>query len=363
MRKRSLKNIPHGQVSSGLDELSPNVNEYEVQEHYLVDVRSISLNINASYLWCLLGMAALYIVVPMVLRYSYIVQSMVIYVNFIPIPFTGNLSHPSDFGLRGTRHECIWEDGYDRMCFWHILPIQYSNLTTSPDQFSTYLSDGLPIFIYAHGNTGSRAVYHRVKLYKLLARKGFHVIAFDYHGFGDSGGDVSEFGLTEDLLLMWNWTTARAPKSNIILFGHSLGCAPTAQAASLLGNHSSLAGVVLDAPYTTIQEAAFHHPFGIPYWPIMSLLIKSFVFVHFQEKFPVIEHVEGVLCPIMIFHGRKDMIVPYHLGYNVFLNAQKHSQSGMVDFYDCGNTTHKKNYLSPVFSDALDKFVSSNDLL
>ena len=116
----------------------------------------------------------------------------------------------------------------------------------------------------------------------------------------------------------------------------------------------SLSGVILDAPYTTIREAAYHHPFGIPYWPFMSLFMEDFVFGQLKEKFPVIDYVKNVHCPIVIFHGEKDMIIPYHLGYNVFLNAQKYGRSSNVSFHSCGSTTHKKNYLSQTFHSALD---------
>ena len=187
---------------------------------------------------CLLVLVAVYVTIPITLRLSHGLQSKIIYVNFIPLPFTGNLSHPSEFNLRNTRHQCIEQFDGASVCFWHVLPIKYSTMSPSTELFPSYLSDGLPIIIYGHGNTGSRAVYHRVELYKLLARKNFHVIAFDYRGFGDSGGIATEFGLSEDMFLMWNWTVSRAPKSKIIIFGHSLGCAPTAQVAGLLGNHS-----------------------------------------------------------------------------------------------------------------------------
>lgn len=62
-----------------------------------------------------------------------------------------------------------------------ILPESYTKQSQiSVETYDEALSDGKPIIVYVHGNTGSRATFHRVQLYKLLQKNECHVITFDY---------------------------------------------------------------------------------------------------------------------------------------------------------------------------------------
>lgn len=121
---------------------------------------------------------------------------------------------------------------------------------------------------------------------------------------------------------------------------------------------SSPAGVILDAPYTTIKDAAFYHPFGIPYWPVMSSFFKPVFIDHIVEEFPVVRYVQNITCPLLIFHGKRDLIIPFHLGQQVYYSAVNSAKDkSRVFFHDCGDSTHKKNYLSRSFSTALHRFM------
>jgi abhydrolase domain-containing protein 12 len=80
-----------------------------------------------------------------------------------------------------------------------------------------------PIVLYLHGNTGTRANGHRVDLYKILRQLGYHVIAMDYRGFGDSS-DISptEVGCVNDALAMYHYIK-NLTNSPVFIYGHSLG--------------------------------------------------------------------------------------------------------------------------------------------
>jgi len=64
----------------------------------------------------------------------------------------------------------------------HVLPASLVNRSKDADGhwFENSLSDGLPIILYMHGNSASRAAPHRVELYDVLRSLNYHVIAFDY---------------------------------------------------------------------------------------------------------------------------------------------------------------------------------------
>lgn len=50
------------------------------------------------------------------------------------------------------------------------------------DKYYRSLPFNIPVFIYFHGNSRSRAIPWRVDIYRLLSTLGFHVITFDYRG-------------------------------------------------------------------------------------------------------------------------------------------------------------------------------------
>lgn len=65
---------------------------------------------------------------------------------------------------------------------------------------------GAKIIFYMHGNSGSRAASHRVELYNVLRAQGYHVIAFDYRGYGDSlPNSPTETGLVNDAIAVYKY--------------------------------------------------------------------------------------------------------------------------------------------------------------
>jgi abhydrolase domain-containing protein 12 len=80
-----------------------------------------------------------------------------------------------------------------------------------------------PIVVYFHGNTGTRANAHRIELYQIVRKLGYHVIAIDYRGFADSS-DISptEKGCVEDALATYKYVK-NLTNSPIYIYGHSLG--------------------------------------------------------------------------------------------------------------------------------------------
>ena len=300
---------------------------------------------------------------PLVLRYSHWMQKEMIYVNRLNIPFMANLSNPSEFGL--PKVNCFYLHHTDgcRIGVWHILPQKYHKEVIPNDQYASLLSDELPIILYLHGNTGSRATYSRVGLYKYLSEeKQYHVITFDYKGFGDSDCYPSESGLMEDGLLVWQWIKQYASDRNIYIWGHSLGSgATTYLTANLTASGDSPTGILLDAPFTTIIEAAINHPFSLPYrlWPLRTLL-KTYSLDYFHETHQSIDRLRYITCPILIMHGHLDVTIPFDLGHKMYETAlsTRKPGSGDVHFIDCGDSSHKYNFRSEPLRQALDSFIN-----
>ena len=304
-----------------------------------------------------------YVSVAALIRISVQIQSHLIYMNYVRLPFFSNLSNPAELGLRNTRnYDLVQYDGCP-VSTWHLLPDTYpDNLTQSQDYISA-LSDGAPIVLYLHGNTGTRGTLHRVWTYQSLTRRGYHVIAFDYRGYGDSQCAPSERGMMEDALLQWDWIQSKAPGSKVFIWGHSLGSAAATFLAREIWTqrHTHPKGVILDAPFTSIIDASSTHPFAIPYWPIRSVF-RYLVLENFHERFESESRLKGFPFPLLIAHGHNDIIIPFHLGermYETALEARRGNPylSSEVHFVDCEKSTHKTNFESEVLQHALDLFI------
>lgn len=293
-------------------------------------------------------------------------QQAVTYVHHIREPFFRNISDLALFGMNGTiEFELFHQDGCG-IEVWHVLPTQYHgkiNNESHKKEFVEALSDDAPIILYLHGNTGTRAISHRIQVYKFLSQKGYHVLTFDYRGFANSKCYPSERGMMEDGQLVWNWIKNKAPRSKVYVWGHSLGsAAATYLAKELCGHHKGSLpnGLILDAPFTDITDAGAYHPLSIPFWPIRPLF-KKFILGAFTEQFNSIERVKHITIPMLILHGRDDFLIPYHVGekfYQMALEFKKsHPQMGEVEFVDCGNAGHKRNFQALATQKALEKFI------
>ena len=292
----------------------------------------------------------LYAIPPLVIRYSGWVKDTIIFVHHVRVPFFANLSDPESFGLKAVRQVELFHEDNCGIEIWQMLPRQYHEASHS--DFDKALSDGAPVVLYLHGNTGTRATTHRVSLYKYLTGTlGHHVIAFDYRGFGDSKCYPSEEGMMEDALLVWSWLKKLAPGAQVYIWGHSLGSAAATHLAQTLSNRGDiLSGLILDAPFTNLVEAGQNHPLSLPYWPVMPLF-SYLTFESFKEKFPSDERILDITCPILIMHGHKDRVIPFQLGKKLYEKALegrkrrgKEETSGGVEFWDCQDSGHKYNW-------------------
>lgn len=162
--------------------------------------------------------------------------------------------------------------------------------------------DGEPIrlVLYFPGNSLNRA--ERVRDLTELVDAGFDVLIADYRGFGDSEGRPSEANLTADAKRLWSMATGElgyAP-AEIVVFGESLGGA----VAVALCSHNDVqpAGVVLSSTFTSVPDAVADLYRAFPFW--MFVL----------DRWDSIGRIGAINCPIVVFHGERDEMVPVEHG-------------------------------------------------
>ncbi|XP_003243739.1 monoacylglycerol lipase ABHD12 isoform X1 [Acyrthosiphon pisum] len=281
-----------------------------------------------------------FIIIPIVFRYSPSLQRGMIFLNYVRMPSSVNYSHPEMYGIRGTRNFHIKTNDNMTLGVWHVLPRNL--LEKYEDDNSTYeqlLSHGEPIVIYMHGNSGTRANEHRVQLYHVLQDINCHVIAVDYRSYADSTDvEVSELGVVTDAMEMFRWVHKRANGTPIFGWGHSLGTGIGAHAYSLLEKEGLYPnGLILEAPFTKMSDEIREYPLT----KIHRLLPWfEFFIIEPVEKNNIIFDTETNLMntkmPILILHARDDIVIPYQLGeklYKHLLETRKNVNTELV-LYD-----------------------------
>lgn len=250
---------------------------------------------------------------------------------------------------------------------WHTVPESLWKEAQGKDLawYQNSLGDGRPVFIYLHGNKGTRAAPHRVGVAKILSALDYHVLVPDYRGFGDSTGVPTEAGLTNDAIYLYNWVKARSGKSLVVIWGHSLGTGvSTNTAAKLAGQGVFFDGVILEGTFSIAQQGMeLHHPFPWYYWkfPGMGLFFPE-PWAENKFVFPTEENLEKMRSPILLLHSEDDHLVPIKVAqklHEIAVNAQNADRVKLVQFEGSLGYLHNGLYRDPRLPDIIKTFVLS----
>lgn len=158
--------------------------------------------------------------------------------------------------------------------------------------------------VYFHGNAGN--ISYRMPFAKYFIAKGFGVLLLEYRGYGGNKGSPSEQGLYADARAAMAFLQQKGIKpEQTIIFGESLG---TSVATKMAEEHPSCA-LILQSPFTALVDVAqYHYP-----W----------MFIGPWDKFNSLGRITKIKTPLLIIHGSKDQIVPFHLGQKLFETANQ----------------------------------------
>jgi fermentation-respiration switch protein FrsA (DUF1100 family) len=149
--------------------------------------------------------------------------------------------------------------------------------------------------IYFYGN--GQCMAHALDEVELFRSAGFHVLMGDYPGFGTSEGKPSEGGCFALADALWQWAQS-APEVDprrIVAVGWSLGSGSAVDLAS----RQPVAALVTLSAFTSLEEMAREQ---FPIFPTGLFL---------QHPFRSAEKMRQVRCPVIMFHGTHDSIVPF----------------------------------------------------
>ena len=178
--------------------------------------------------------------------------------------------------------------------------------------------------IFFHGNAGD--LTNRIHKLNELNKLDVNILIISWRGFSGNLGKPTEKNLYQDAKKSVKWLNKNGiEKKNIILYGESLGTGVAIE----LGQDNSFAGIILESPFTSIANAAKIY---YPYLPI-DLLIK--------DRYDSIKKIKSIKIPILVMHGKKDNVVPFKMGVELFemANEPKYSyfsenDDHMMEFND-----------------------------
>ena len=187
---------------------------------------------------------------------------------------------PAEMGLVGVKEQVLSAPDGTRLISWR-----------------GRARDGAPTILYFHGNAGNLA--SRAGRIKEFQARGWGVLMLSYRGYGGSGGRPSERANVADGELAFQTLLKEGiGEKDVVIFGESLG---TGVAVQIAAKHDA-AGLILDAPFTSmVDAAAYHYP-----W----MWVRPFI----TDRYDTAAHILKVKSPILILHGEKDRVVPVAMG-------------------------------------------------
>ncbi len=221
--------------------------------------------------------------------------------------------------------------------FHYNMPFEEINLNTADGVALNLLhfkaKDAKGAVLFLHGNGGSMAdCAFSADLY---LQNNYDVLYLDYRGYGKSGGAIkSEEQMIDDGQLTYDYLKQYFPENQIIILGMSMGTG----IATSLATRNSPAKLVLNAPYFSLKSLIREK---MPI--VLDFIIKY--------KFDTAVHLEKVKCPVIIFHGDKDVLIPIRHSQKL---KEKHPD---IQFHVLKNTTHNDLILNENYEPLMNEIL------
>jgi fermentation-respiration switch protein FrsA (DUF1100 family) len=192
-----------------------------------------------------------------------------------------------------------------------------------------------PALLWFYGN--GENIASLAPILRAFQPPGAALLVVDYPGYGGSGGRATEASLYAAADAAYDALAARAEvdRGRIYLYGRSLGTAVAVHTAA----HHPVAGLILESPFTSAADMTRRH----------YALVPRFVVRLSLDNLATIKQVR---CPILLFHGTADRLVPPAMGMRVAAAAPGPVEvvliqnAGHNDTYDAGGDQYREKVWS-----------------
>jgi len=223
------------------------------------------------------------------------------------------LPDPTRVGVaNGEQIALVMKDG-TRLAGWYLRPTTGEDGDPSP-------SSAALLWFYGNGENIA-SIWPIVREFQPP-----HValLVTDYPGYGGSGGRATEAGMYGAADAAYAALAARpeVDPRRIYVYGRSLGTA----AATYTATHHPVAGVILESPFTNAADMARH-----AYRIFPSVIVRL--------SLDNLGRIKQVRCPVLLFHGTADRLVPLEMGMRIAAAAR-----GPVELVLLQGSGHNESY-------------------
>ncbi|PYO30306.1 MAG: hypothetical protein DMD32_13955 [Gemmatimonadetes bacterium] len=220
----------------------------------------------------------------------------------------------------GEKIELVMKDG-TRLAGWYLKPVEVSGASTilhHPPQ----PAQPAPALLWFYGNGENIATIWPIV--RDFQPPHAALLIVDYPGYGGSAGRATEAGMYGASDAVYAALAARpeVDPHRIFVYGRSLGTA----AATYTATHHPVAGVILESPFTSAADMARH-----AYRIFPSFIVRL--------SLDNLARIRQVRCPVLLFHGTGDRLVPLEMGMRIAAAA-----AGPVELVLLQGSGHNESY-------------------
>ncbi|KAH8584108.1 uncharacterized protein ELE39_000396 [Cryptosporidium sp. chipmunk genotype I] len=128
-----------------------------------------------------------------------------------------------------------------------------------------------------------------------------NIISYEYNGYGQSKKKTSEESLYENIKTIVDYSInhLKLPTSSLILYGQSIGSAPTVHFASTF-NSINIGGIIIHSGIKSAVSVICNN--------------SSSKSLPWYDAFRNLEKIQKVKCPVFVIHGTADTVIPFNHG-------------------------------------------------
>ncbi len=219
---------------------------------------------------------------------------------FHPQPGLEPVSFP-----RGVRKADLWLDrpGQPRLHGWRLEPAGRPVLGT---------------VVFFHGNAENLAGHRGPMLW--LVEEGYRVVAFDYRGYGRSGGSPTIAGVHRDGDDVLAWAVERWGDGPLWVLGQSLGAAVAIHAVAVCPARERIGLLVADSGFAGYRRIVRDKVSAtVVLWPLQAPLAWGV-----DDRFSPESWIDRVWpVPVLILHGVGDRVVPVDHARRLYATARE----------------------------------------
>jgi len=185
------------------------------------------------------------------------------------------------------------------------------------------------VIVYYHGNRAGLERWSKIVEY--FTAKNYDVFVMDYRGYGKSTGILSEEILYNDAELVYNYVKMHYSEKDISIYGRSLGSG----IATYIASKNNPKQVILETPYYSFVDV-------VNSWaPIFPKCL-------FKYKMKSGYFIKKINCPVTIFHGTEDKVVPLSSAIKLYESAVEPKEIIVIPTANHGNVGKFEIYHSKI---------------